>query len=122
MENYSQNELDAALQLLSSTIRKCENSQLKFAEGSSQYSLLRNRIKALTISKALIESDCTLGLYAPEDLENALPPVLSIIKKTEKAQMKYGVGTMQYKRFAPIIQAMYISKAFIEHARANPAH
>ncbi|MDF2801269.1 MAG: hypothetical protein K0S61_1172, partial [Anaerocolumna sp.] len=51
MENYSQTELDAALQLIFSTISKCEKMQLKFAEGTSQYSLLKNRIKALYISK-----------------------------------------------------------------------
>lgn len=115
MENYSQKELDTALQLISSTISKCEKMQLKFAEGTSQYSLLKNRIKAFYISKALIENDSNIGMYTQPDLEKALPPVLSIINKTEKAQMKYGEGTVQYRRFAPIISAMYISKAFIEN-------
>lgn len=32
MENYSQKELDATLQFISSTISKCEKMQLKFAE------------------------------------------------------------------------------------------
>jgi len=122
MDNYSQNELDSALQLLSSTISKCEKIQLKFAEGTSQYSLLKNRIKALYISRALIENDRHIGMYTQQDLEKALSPVLSIIKKTEKAQMKHGGGTVQYKRFDPIISAMYISKAFIENALSKPAH
>ncbi|WP_099469549.1 hypothetical protein [Konateibacter massiliensis] len=114
MENYSQKELDAALQLVSSTINKCEKMQLKFAEGTSQYSLLKNRIKALYISKALIEKDSNIGMYTQTDLEKALPPVLSIISKTEKAQMKYNKETTSYKRFDSIINAMYISKFFIE--------
>lgn len=115
MKNYMQKELDAALQLISSTISKCEKMQLKFAEGTSQHSLLKNRIKALYISKALIENDNNIGMYTQSDLEKALPPVLSIINKTEKAQMKYDMGTAQYRRFAPIISAMYISKDFIEN-------
>lgn len=61
MKNYLQKELDAALQLISSTISKCEKMQLKFAEGTSQHSLLKNRIKALYISKALIEMIIILG-------------------------------------------------------------
>ncbi|SHO52449.1 hypothetical protein [Anaerocolumna xylanovorans] len=115
MENYSQKELDAALQLISSTIDKCEKMQLKFGEGTSQYSLLKNRIKALYISKDLIENDSNIGMYTQPDLEKALAPVLSIINKTEKAQIKYGEGTVQYRRFDPIISAMYISKVFIEN-------
>jgi hypothetical protein len=117
MENYSQKELDSALQLITSTINKCEKMQLKFAEGTSQYSLLKNRIKALYISKYLIENDSNIGMYTQLDLEKSLPPVLSIIKKTEKAQMKYCEGTVQYRRFNPIINAMYISKFFIENAQ-----
>lgn len=115
MENYSQREIDATLQLISSTISKCEKMQLKFAEGTSQYSLLKNRIKALYISKALIEKDSNIKMYTQPDLESALPPVLSIINKTKKAQMKYGERTVQYRRFNPIIRAMYISKALIEN-------
>jgi hypothetical protein len=119
MENYSQKELDAALQLISSTINNCEKMQLKFAEGTSQYSLLKNRIKALYISKALIENDSNIGLYTKTDLVKALPPVLSIISKTEKAQIKFDKETIQYRRFSPIIRAMYISKDFIENEISN---
>jgi len=60
MENYLQKELDAALQLICTTINNCEKMQLKFAEGTSQHSLLKNRIKALYISKALIEKEAKL--------------------------------------------------------------
>lgn len=72
MENHSQKELDSALQLISSTISKCEKMQLKFVEGTSQYSLLKNRIKALYISKVLIEDDSNIGMYTQPDLEKAL--------------------------------------------------
>jgi len=54
MMEFSKAELEKAISLLSSTIINCEKMQLKFLEGTSQHSLLRNRIKALYISKALL--------------------------------------------------------------------
>lgn len=120
MERYSKQELDTTLNFISSTISKCEKMQLKFAEGTSQHSLLKNRIKALYISKALIENH--RGMYSQQELEKALPPVLSIINKTKKAQSKYEEGSVQYRRMAPIIRAMYISKAFIENEISSGSH
>jgi hypothetical protein len=119
MQYYSQKELDDALQLISSAISNCEKMKLKFEEGTSQHSLLKNRIKALYISKDLIGNDCNLGQYTQSDLEKALSPVISIINKTEKARSKYVERTTQYKRFPPIIRAMYIAKDFIENEIAK---
>lgn len=93
--------------------------QLKFEEGTSQHSLLKNRIKALYISKGLIENGSNVDIYTQADLEKALPPVISIINKTEKAQSKYDEGTTQYKKFVPIIRAMHISRNFIENEIAK---
>ncbi|BDR76115.1 hypothetical protein [Clostridium tetani] len=115
MKYYSQKELEDALKFISSTISKCEKMKLKFEEGTSQYSLLKHRIMALYISKDLIENDCDMGQYTQLDLEKALPPVVSIINKTEKARSKYIEGTAQYKRFTPIIRAMHIAKDFIQN-------
>lgn len=116
MGNYSQEELDAAIQLISSTIINCEKMQTKFLEGTSQHSLLKNRIRALQIAKALIEKDSSIDLYTQLDVEKSLQPILSIIHKTKKAQMKYKEDTVQFKRMSPMISAMCISKAFIEEA------
>lgn len=46
MEKYTREDLEEALQIVSSTISRCEKTQLKFAEGISQHTLLKNRIKA----------------------------------------------------------------------------
>lgn len=54
MDQYSREELEEALKIVSSAISRCEKMQPKFVEGTSQYTLLKNRIKALSISKALI--------------------------------------------------------------------
>lgn len=114
MESYSQEKLQSAIKVVSSTINNCEKMQPKFAEGTSQHSLLRNRIKALKISKCLLERDRGIDIYSKSDLEKALPPVISIINKTEKARGKYEEGSTQFKRFTPMIEAMYISKELIE--------
>ncbi|ADL05228.1 conserved hypothetical protein [[Clostridium] saccharolyticum WM1] len=119
MDNNSKKELEAASQLISSTIVKCEKMQFKFAEGTSQHSLLKNRIKALYISKAFIENNSKIGLFTESDLEKALPPVLSIIHKTGKAQNKYDKESVQYRRLAPIIRAMELSKELIENEIRN---
>lgn len=113
MKCYTQKELQNALKVVSSTIAKCEKIQTKFKEGTPQLSLLRNRIKALKISRCLIESEISIPAYTEEDLEKALPPVISIINKTEKAQSKYEEGSTQFKRLLPIIDAMHIAKSLL---------
>lgn len=112
MGKFTGEELEKALQVVSSTIDKCEKIHPKFAEGTSQYTLLKNRIKALYISKALIE-DGNIGKYKKEELLEALSPVSSIINKCEKGQKKFIQGTSHYNRFENIIKAMYISKSLI---------
>ena len=114
MDNYTKEQLSEALRVIVSTISRCEKVQPKFAEGTSQHSLLRNRIKALYISKALLSEVSSIDEYTNEELVAALPPVSSIISKTEKAQIKYEEGTAQYKRFETTIKAMKISKSLIE--------
>lgn len=113
MKSYSQEELQKALKIISSTINNCEKIQPKFREGTSQFSLLRNRIKALKIAKCLVENNVGVQEYTDYDLEVALPPVISIINKTEKARSKYAEGSTQFKRLSPIIETMYLAKALI---------
>lgn len=55
MEKYTRQELTEALRAVDSVIHKCEKAQEKFPEGNAHHSLLRNRLKAMYISKALIE-------------------------------------------------------------------
>lgn len=138
MDNYANEELTEALREVSSTITKCEKMQDKFVEGSSQYSLLRNRIKAMYISKLLMEIELSKKeqisgdqiedsikkfdldrknvkeQYTKEELTEALRPVVSVISKCEKAQGKFKEGTAHHRRFDNLIKAMNIAKALIE--------
>lgn len=115
---YNEEDLKKAITILSSNIAKCEKIQPKFSEGSSQHSLLKNRIKALYVSRSLLMGDTTIN-YTCNDLKEALPPIISIINKTTKAQSKYEKGTTQFNRFEPLIQAMLISKDFIQQELNN---
>lgn len=113
MEKYTRQELAEALWVVTSTISNCEKMQPKFAEGTSQHTLLKNRIKALYISKSLITGQDVMDKYTKEELIKALPPVSSIISKCEKAQLKFAEGTAHHTRLENIIKTMYISKSLI---------
>ena len=54
MDKYTKQELEEALQIISSVISRCEKAQSKFVEATSQHTLLKNRIKAMYISKSLM--------------------------------------------------------------------
>lgn len=113
MGEYTREELEEALQIVASTIVRCEKAQPKFEKGTSQHTLLRNRIKALNISKSLILDEHVEAKYAKEELADALKPVSSIISKCEKAQLKFMEGSSHHNRFKNMIKAMYISKSLI---------
>ena len=106
-------EIEEALQVVSSTIHNCEKAQLKFLQGTSQHTLLKNRIKALYISKALIKNEDIKIEYTKEELVQALKPISSVISKCEKAKLKFVEGTSSYTRLKKLIKAMYISKLLI---------
>lgn len=54
MKEYTSEELTEALRAINSIIGKCEKAQEKFPEGNAHHTLLRNRLKAMYISKELI--------------------------------------------------------------------
>jgi len=113
MDNYTAEELEDTLQVVSSVIGRCEKMQPKFAQGTSQHTLLRNRLKALYISKSLLKNESATGNYAKEELMEALRPISSIISKCEKAQQKFEEGASHHTRFQNILKAMNISKLLI---------
>ncbi len=113
MSQYRREDLIEALQVVDSTIKSCEKMQPKFAEGTSQHTLLKNRIKALYISKLLIANQNVMDKYTKEELIEAIRPVSSIISKCEKAQIKFAEGTAHHTRLKKIISSMYIAKSLI---------
>ncbi|WP_019850176.1 hypothetical protein [Desulfitobacterium sp. PCE1] len=114
MDRYTSAESERALKVVLSVISRCEKAQPKFVEGTSQHTLLKNRIRAMYISSSLLKDENITEKYTKEELIAALPPVSSIISKCEKAQLKLAEGTAQHARLRDMIQAMNISKTLIE--------
>ncbi len=113
MRKYTKDEVSHALQVVLSTISKCEKIHPKVAEGTSQHTLLKNRIKVMYISEALITEDREIERYSKEELIDALKPVESVISKCETGQIKQEMKAPQYKRFQKIIDGMNISESLI---------
>lgn len=57
MININKEALEEALFVIASIVERCENAQTKFREGTSQHTLLKNRIRALYLSKGLVEAE-----------------------------------------------------------------
>ena len=115
MKQYTQIEINNTITLIESTIINCQKIQLKFKEGSSQHTLLKNRIKALQISKTLILNKN--HQYTQKEIENAIPPITSIIHKSQKALSHTKQGTGTYTRLTKIINAMIIALDFIQEKK-----
>ena len=56
-KSSDQSELSEALRAISSLINKCEKAYTKLTEGTSQHTLMKNRINALNISMKLIKDE-----------------------------------------------------------------
>ena len=116
MDQYSIEERDEALQIVSSVIISCEKMQPKFVAGTSQHTLLKNRVKALYIAKSLIMNENIYDKYTKEELKDALRPITSIMNKCKKAQMKFTEGTSHHIRLRNMINAMDIARSLITDA------
>ena len=101
------------LNFIDHTIELEEKFLTKFPEGTSQHSLLRNRIQALKTARDLISRE---SQPTREELEFALPRIESIIHKMSKARDKYESEDKNYKRFDPTVQIMTQVRAVILQA------
>lgn len=123
MDDGISNDRKEALRVIATMISKSENAQKKFVQGTSQHTLLKNRIRALYIASSLItkelaEKDGT-ACFAREDLEEALEPIASLISKSKKAQKKLEEGTWQHTMLNENIKALYIASPLLANALAE---
>ena len=54
-DNFTQDDMQKALRAFASMISKTEKAQARFSLGTSQHTLLRNRLEALHIAEALVK-------------------------------------------------------------------
>lgn len=109
----------ATLAVIEATVTECLKVLPKFTAGSSQHSLLSNRIKALEIAQALLNDAATSRDYSKEALQAALAPIQSLLRKSEKAMTHFKPGHPAYTRLNKLIQAMTLSELTIEEAIDN---
>ena len=120
MENWTSEELREAIKAISSMIERTEKVKEKFEQGTSQCTLLVNRLKALNIasflmSKELAESN-VMNSYTRGDYINAAAPIASLISKSEKAQKKLTQVSWQHTMLANNLKALYIAAPLLTRA------
>lgn len=115
MDNYTTDELQEALRPLASLISKSEKAQQKLAPGTWQHTMLRDNLKALHIASALMNKETSdSDNFAQDDLQEALRAFVSMIGKTEKAQVKFSPGTSQHTLQRNRLKALHIAEAVIK--------
>jgi hypothetical protein len=101
-------------------ISRTKNAKEKFAQGTSQHTLQRNRMKALHIASSLISKELTesgaADCHTEEDLKNALAPITSLISKSEKAQAKLAQGTWQHTMLNNNLKALHMALPLLTKA------
>ena len=87
MNQYTDKQIEDTLNLIDSTILNCEKIQPKLKEGTPQFSLTRNRIKALYISE---------------------PPKDSVLPDTKVLQMRSASGSFLYFPYSvPLLSSIF---------------
>lgn len=120
MNSVTNEELKAALKSIASMIERSEKAQEKFSQGTSQHTLLRNRIHALRIASSLVLKELPAANAADghtrEDLENARAPIASLIGKSEKAKQKLAPRSWQRTMLEDNLKALYIASSLLANA------
>jgi hypothetical protein len=118
METLKETQLNQALIIIDSNIANCRKFQVKFIEGSSQSTLLINRIKALSIAQYLLKQNSGLShdplSYTQSEIKEALIPLTSILHKCEKASLISTEGSSNSKRLSSLIFTMKLCLDLIQ--------
>lgn len=117
MEGCTKREIEEALRVIDSAIGRSEKAQKKFAQGTAQHTLQKNRIKALLIAASLMSEELAenggVDQYTREELEKALAPITSLISKSEKARGKLAQGTWQHTMLSDLLKALYLASPLL---------
>ena len=104
-------------------IERSEKAQAKFAEGTAQFTLQKNRIKALQIALQLLNlKGDNNHSFTQEEFENAQAPLLSLINKSEKAQIKLKAGSWQYNMLKKNIMALQMAMPLLTEKLKKSNH
>ena len=113
MDNITNQDMEEAIKAILSMIDRSEKAQEKFAQGTSQYTLQKNRINALYIALSLIKNESRINditnSFVNNDFEQALAPITSLISKSEKVQKKLSEDSWQYTMIGDNLKALKIA-------------
>ena len=113
MDANTREDLRDAIASIADMMERSAKAQKKFAQGTSQHTLQKNRIHALAVASALIrhelDEETADNEFSKESLEKALAPIESLISKSEKAKQKLKPGTWQHTMLAKNLKALYIA-------------
>ena len=113
MDDFTNQDMEEAIKAIISMIDRSEKAQKKFAQGTSQYTLQKNRINALYIALSLVKKKLAINdgvnNFANNDFEKALAPITSLISKSEKAQKKLSKKSWQYTMIGNNLKALEIA-------------
>ncbi len=113
MDDFTRKDMEEALRAMALMIDRTEKAKEKFVQGTSQYTLQKNRLEALNIASLLILKELAdsnvMNHYTKGDIEKALAPISSLISKSEKAQKKLAKGTWQHTMLSNNLKALYIA-------------
>ena len=106
------------LTTLETLIARCEKVLPQFAEGTSQRTLLVNRLSALRIGQALMTRSNEVS-FSRKEIEAARAPLASILHKCEKAVAKHAIGSETYTKLEKQMRAMRVVLVRIEEIIAE---
>ena len=119
MDDFTKKAMEEALLAITSMISRTEKAKEKFAQGTSQHTLQKNRLKALNIASSLVSKELAKGDamdYSKEELKQALAPLASLMSKSEKAQKKLAQGTWQHTMLGNNLKALYVASPLLTKA------
>jgi len=114
---YSEVDLSEAARAITSAFMKSEKALLKLREGSPQYRLTAENIRAFQIALALIQREQGVPeafAFNKEELASAQVAYASMIARVKKVQPKFAPGTPQHTLTVRRIRAFEIAEHLIQ--------
>lgn len=117
MRGYTSGEVRNALRPIASLIGKSEKAREKLTPGRWQHTMLSENIKALRIASRLIDEEQDHpDEPTPDELEDSLRSLDSMIERTEQALEKFAPGTSQHSLQHNRLKALQIARAAVRRS------
>lgn len=109
-----------ALGLIASLIGKSGKARQKLEPGTWQHTMLGDNLKALRMAVELGGGEPGAAVrFAPDELQDALRAMASMMRRTREAQARFSPGTSQRTLLRNRLKALRAAEALIRAAR-NP--